>query len=152
MHCISAEKCPPDSTASRWTKKLEESSEKTANLRRKKYTSPVPWSLFVSWNRPVWTLIKNMKSPDLWFLHCKTKNSRKLQKYHQCLESSKFEDKISAILGLEPLLVEIEHFLDIAQKYETPGLLIFTCQNAHRPPQLQDGQETWANLGKKPSA
>ena len=91
-------------------KKLEESSEKTANLRRKKYTSPVPWNLFVGWNRPVWTLIKNMKSPDLWFLHCKTKNSRKLQKYPQCLESSKFEDKKSALLGLEPLLVEIEIF------------------------------------------
>ena len=112
-------------------KKLEESSEKTANLRRKKYTSPVPWSLFVGWNRPVWTLIKNMKSPDLWFLHCKTKNSRKLQKYPQCLESSKFEDKKSALLGLEPLLVEIEHFLDTTQKYETPGFFIFKCQNAH---------------------
>ena len=73
-----------------------------------------------------------MKSPDLWFLHCKTKNSRKLQKYPQCLESSKFEDKKSALLGLEPLLVEIEHFLDITQKIWNPGFLSFTCKSAHR--------------------
>ena len=53
------------------------------------------------------------------------------------------------MLGLEPLLVEIEHVLDITQKYETPGFLIFTCQNANRPPQPQEGQETSANLGKK---
>ena len=45
-------------------------------------------------------------------------------------------------LGLEPLLVEIEHFLDTTQRYETPGFLIFKCQNAHRPPQPQDGRET----------
>ena len=25
---------------------------------------------------------------------------------------------------------------------ETPGFLIFKCQNAHRPPQPQKGQET----------
>ena len=43
-------------------------------------------------------------------------------------------------LGLEPLLVEIEKFLNTTQKYETPGF--FKCQNAHRPPQPQEGQET----------
>ena len=46
------------------------------------------------------------------------------------------------MLGLEPLLVEIEHVLDITQKYETPEFLIFTCRNVHRPPQPQKGQET----------
>ena len=69
-----------------------------------------------------------------------TKNLRKFPK-KQCLQSSKSEEKKST-LGLEPLLVEIEHFLDTTQMFETPGFFIFKCQNAHRPPQPQKGQET----------
>ena len=51
-------------------KNLEKISEKysvfqVANLRRKKLHQP--WSFFVGWLKStiVWTLIKNMKSPDL---------------------------------------------------------------------------------------
>ena len=66
-----------------------------------------------------------------------TKNLRKFPKKHR-LQRSKYEEKKSK-LGLEPLLVEIENFLDTTQKYETLG---FKCQNAHQPPQPQEGQET----------
>ena len=53
------------------------------------------------------------------------KELEEIKKKTQRLPSSKFTP------GLEPLLVEIEHFLDTTQKYETPGFFIFKCQNAH---------------------
>ena len=55
------------------------------------------------------------------------KMDKKLIKFlkTQRLPSSK------STLGLEPFLIEIEHFLDTTQRYETPEFLIFKCQNAH---------------------
>ena len=77
-----------------------------------------------------------MKSQDLWFLHGKTttnlhslkidKNSGSFQK--NCVYKVANLKKKKSTLGLEPLLVEIEHVLDITQKYETPEFFISTCQ------------------------
>ena len=96
----------------------------------------VPRSLIFTWQND-----HQPPQPQDW-----QKTSGSFQK--KFLQSIKSEEKKS-MLGLEPLLVEIEHVLDITQKYETPGFLIFTCQNAHRPPQPQEGQETWAKFALK---
>ena len=95
--------------------------------------------------------------PDLWFLHGKTTSNIHSLKIDKKLGS--FQNKKNSVykgilykvanlkkkkstLGLESLLFEIGHVLDINQNYETPGFLIFTCRNAHWPPQPQEGQET----------